>query len=269
MTSRFRQAFTVVELLVAVSVMTLIVLVLYGVFDQVQKALRGNAVQVDVFEGGRSAAEMMTRELEQIRASGIGGGTNFLVRLVSNPTRQELMDQFSYRTNVLQEMYFLSRFNKDWSLTGYKVFTNSYGVGTLYRFWTSTNASVWTSNNLSATYLNYCSPKYSNYCQRVTDGVVHFRVRAFGTNGFATTWLTDHLPPEISAWNDRGTGETEYIFRSNALPSYLEIEMGILEPQILEKYRAMVNPTVASNYLARQTGKVHLFQQRIPIRTAQ
>ncbi|PYJ61884.1 MAG: hypothetical protein DME24_05315, partial [Verrucomicrobia bacterium] len=40
------RAFTIVELLVAISVLTLIVLVLYGLFDQVQRALRGNVAQV-------------------------------------------------------------------------------------------------------------------------------------------------------------------------------------------------------------------------------
>ena len=63
-----RGAFTVVELLVAISVLSLIVLVLYGLFDQVQKALRSNVAQVDVLEGGRSAMLLMSGELEQMQA---------------------------------------------------------------------------------------------------------------------------------------------------------------------------------------------------------
>jgi len=47
--SRFtrRRAFTIIELLVSISILTLIVLVLYGLFDQVQRALRSNVAQVD------------------------------------------------------------------------------------------------------------------------------------------------------------------------------------------------------------------------------
>jgi len=37
----------------------------------------------------------------------------------------------------------------------------------------------------------------------------------------------------------------------------------------LERYKSYSVPTAASNYLARQVGAVHLFQERIPIRTAQ
>ena len=45
--SRIR-AFTILELLVAVSVMTLVIYVLYALFNQTQMALRKNASQVDL-----------------------------------------------------------------------------------------------------------------------------------------------------------------------------------------------------------------------------
>ena len=46
-------------------VMTMIIYVLYALFDTIQSALRKNAAQVDVNEGGRAAAEMIVRELSQ------------------------------------------------------------------------------------------------------------------------------------------------------------------------------------------------------------
>ena len=64
------QAFTILELLVAVSVMTLVIYVLYALFNQTQMALRKNASQVDVNEGGRAAMEMIVRELSQMEVSG-------------------------------------------------------------------------------------------------------------------------------------------------------------------------------------------------------
>ena len=54
-------AFSIMELLVAVSIMTFIVYALYQMFHQTQKALRGNITQVDVLESGRAALEMMSR----------------------------------------------------------------------------------------------------------------------------------------------------------------------------------------------------------------
>ena len=65
-----RRAFTILELLVAVSVMTLVIYVLYALFNQTQMALRKNAAQVDVNEGGRAAMEMIVRELSQMEVSG-------------------------------------------------------------------------------------------------------------------------------------------------------------------------------------------------------
>ena len=57
-------------MLVTVSVMTMIIYVLYALFDTTQSALRKNAAQVDVNEGGRAAMEMIVRELSQMEVSG-------------------------------------------------------------------------------------------------------------------------------------------------------------------------------------------------------
>src|SRR5437867_10550384 len=98
-----RRAFTIVELLVAISVLTLIVLVLYGLFDQVQRALRGNVAQVDVLEGGRSAMQLMAGELEQMDAGNLPASTNTYISLMAVPHRQALLDAGTNRVNVLQQ----------------------------------------------------------------------------------------------------------------------------------------------------------------------
>src|SRR5438046_7663581 len=99
------RAFTVVELLVAVSVLSLIVLVLYGLFDQVQRALRGNVAQVDVLEGGRSAMQLMAGELEQMDAGNLPASTNLYISLTAVPHRQALLDAGTNRVNVLQQIF--------------------------------------------------------------------------------------------------------------------------------------------------------------------
>jgi len=269
--ARRHLAFSVVELLVAVSILTMIVLVLFGVFDQVQKALRGNVAQVDTLEGGRAAMEMLTRELEQMRSSRIGGGTNLLIGMVAEPTRQEMLDPGLFRTNVLQEVFFTTLSGKVWSGIGYKVYLTNYGVGGLYRFETTNHAGLLTATNLGGAYDAFGWPRYSNVCQRITDGVVHFRVQAYDTNGVLMKLPTTNQYPGVVMVNDpfnTYTAETRLAFNDEALPAYLDVELGILEPQVLERYKSMASSSVASNYLAKQTGKVRLFQQRIPIRNA-
>ena len=63
---------------------------------------------------------------------------------------------------------------------------------------------------------------------------------------------------------------TAFTFLSNALPAYVEMEFGMLEPETLAQYYTMLddaNPN-AEKFLQKQIAKVHLFRQRIPIRTA-
>ena len=59
---------------------------------------------------------------------------------------------------------------------------------------------------------------------------------------------------------------TQLTFMSNALPAYVELELGVLEPVALKQYQAL-SAKAAADFLSRQAGKVHLFRQRIPIRT--
>ena len=112
----------------------------------------------------------------------------------------------------------------------------------------------------------------TNY-QRVIDGVVHFHVRAYDHNGILITnnINTNILSGVFVSTNVFNSGvEYAYTFTNKALPAYLELELGVLEPHVLERYRSYP-PTAtiaASNYLARQAGAIHLFQQRVPIRMA-
>jgi hypothetical protein len=282
------RAFTVVELLVAVSIMTLIILALYGMFDQVQKALRGNSSQVDVLEGGRAAMELIKRELEQMTASNVGGCTNFWVEVTSGPVRQNLVTTNSQRINILESFFFLNSFNREWAGIGYKVVPTN-GIGALYRFQAAAHAADFAPTNpiVQAPNLpirnpqlmwllksNTNAPDHERYFQRVTDGVIHFRVTAHDSAGQPMLWWRainlnpNSIVMDNARFNNVPTGETRYVFKSNAVPPYVEIELGILEPHVLEKYRSMGNAQVAGRYLSNNASAVHLFHQRIPIRRA-
>ena len=59
-------------------------------------------------------------------------------------------------------------------------------------------------------------------------------------------------------------------FRSNALPAYLELELGVLEPDALRTYNQMVKDDMnaqAKAYLERRIAKVQIYRKRIPLRT--
>jgi len=268
-------------------VLTLIVLVLYGLFDQVQKALRGNVSQVDVLEGGRAAMQLLSREMEQMQAANVPVGTNLYIGMSAVPYQQALLD--TNRVNALDDVFFLSHFSKSWFGTSYRVLLANdngiatgiadRGVGTLCRYRVKSNdpdfpnATELPRSNL---FLQVMLPvlngsnNLANY-QPVVDGVVHFRLRAFDHNGFlVTNNLVTNIPPGMIVRSNAFKNDLEftYALTNKALPAYLELEMGILEPHVLEKYRSYSDLTVASNYLARQASAVHLFQQRIPIRTA-
>src|SRR5947208_10900863 len=289
------RAFTIVELLVAISVLTLIVLVLYGLFDQVQRALRGNVAQVDVLEGRRSAMQLMAGELEQMDAGNLPASTNLYISLTAVPHRQALLDAGTNRVNVLQQIFFSTHANKTWFGIGYRVLllaTNGIanqlaenGVGTLCRYSFPVNDSDFPNlppppSNPAAARTNLFwhvmnqpfSPTVSNLTnyQPILDGVVHFRIHAFDTNGMlmvSNIYSNARIITNV-VFQGSVTEEIQYAFTNSALPAYLEMQMGVLEPHVLERYKAFPDPTVASNYLARQVGAVHLFQQRIPIHAA-
>ena len=295
------RAFTVVELLVSISVLALIVLVLYGLFDQVQKALRGNVAQVDVMEGGRAGIRLLTTEMEQMKAGGVANSTNLFIALSAVPSQQTTLDPGTNRFNVLDQVYFQSHFNKSWSGTGYRVLlldTNGIasqvaegGVGTLCRYSVQVNdadfpylplrtgAAGIPGTNLFWQVMNSPLSKpptlnLTNY-QPVVDGVVHFRVLPYDGNGLLiTNNAITNIPSGFRVLSNAFGNDVEfaYSFTNQALPAYLDVQLGILDPHILERYKTYVAPNVApavaANYLARQVGAVHLFQVRIPIHTA-
>ena len=285
-------AFSLIELLVAVALMSFIVIGLLAMFTQTQRAFRASINQTDVLGSGRIAIDMLTRELGQMTASGRFRATNLFVELSQTPLLQGLPGTTykgapgteDQRTNLLQRVFFLTQNNQNWTGIGYLVVPDSTnaGVGTLYRF--ATNHNNYGATNLSIEFLR--APLAS--MSRVADGVVHFRLRAFGTNGYPITWASfgtnayaavfrrdaygNILAPLVrnTLANNPMVGVPDvvnYYFLSNALPAYVELELGVLEPNILDRFKAIGNPVAQLNYLSNHVAQVHVFRQRVPIRT--
>lgn len=193
--------FTVLELLLAVSIMTVIVIGLYTVFDQTQKALRGTISQVDVLEGIRATSDLVGRELEGVSYLALPRYTNFYV--ARNPLTESVpivgLSQNALLTTVIQDVFFHTRVGERWTAIGFWVgplrtnanLTAPISVGRLYRF--STNITegqirgMAAPNNNAAQRNALLTAFHSN--QRIPlsapilDGVVHFRIIAYDESG--------------------------------------------------------------------------------------
>ena len=215
-----RRAFTILELLVAVSVMTLVIYVLYALFNQTQMALRKNASQVDVNEGGRAAMEMIVRELSQMEVSGYpaiiitnnqqvltySGSTSFFSRVTPGesvalrlayqsdampPVEDAWAIEQGYRTNFLQDFTFTSRGDSGFHVTSYRVIDVDSGVGTLARYRTNgtlrVTAPAQALLNKTEIFNRFFSEKVVNASpeafEPITDGVIHLRITPYDQLG--------------------------------------------------------------------------------------
>ena len=79
-------AFSLIEIMVVVSLLSLIVLALMEVFSSTQRAFRASVTQADVLEGSRAAVDLIASDLRNLTPSGDVkyGAVNFfvLVRLL-------------------------------------------------------------------------------------------------------------------------------------------------------------------------------------------
>jgi len=290
---RAPRAFTLIEILMVVVLMSLIVLALMAVFNSTQTAFRASITQTDVLEGGRSVMGLIKSDLEPMAPAYLRT-TNFYAALI-NSFPQSLTGSSASRTNVMEDVFFITRQNQTWKGVGYFVRTNlllSGGIGTpgvLYRFETNNSVAQFaqTPGAMFRAYdrvrtgpLDQQGPTVTTNAlptgvSRILDGVMNFTVRAFDTNGF---WITaNHVTAGVTnilAVTNAAVSEVVLCgFYSNAMPASVEIELGVLEDRALQRVESLPNnlPGPPPNdrrtlYLAQQAGKVHVFRQRVWIR---
>ena len=265
-----RRAFTLIEVLVVMVLLSLIVLALMAVFNTTQNAFRASVTQTDVLEGGRAAMDLITSDLREITPSfgysnTFNGAVNFCVTNYGNaPFVQPLVASGYSRTNVQQNFFILSAGNSNgvpmWYGTGYAVYLSPSNLYSLYRF----TAGIPMSSPIALHQLFYTN--FQNFLQtpnnysHLLDGVIGFRVQAFDNNGALI--VTNRMNVLTNSMAD-GTG---WLFYSNAVPASVEIEMATLEDRVLQRASTWPNSSVLqSNYLAQQAGKLHVFRQRVSI----
>jgi hypothetical protein len=311
---KLRSAFSLIEIMITVGLLSFIIVGLLAMFNQTQRAFRTGMTQTDVLESGRATMDMITREVAQMSPSGapdlyLSGNrqapyraTNFFSEPAPSfelaPGYQPLLQALPSmpsnvtRTNTLQRFFFLTRVNQDWIGTGYDVIPDNPldpMVGTLYRFM-ATNRVRSGLINLSALFevasrtaaLDSAAGRPVTNLNRIADGVVHLGVRAYAfngflviTNGFRGTNSFARAPygPYTNMWNTVACAnplhpdQSATYFMNNAAPAYVDVELGILEPQVLQRYRSfpLDVPLPARQYLSNHVAQVHLFHQRIAI----
>ncbi len=269
------RAFSLVEVLVVVSLMSLIVLALMAVFTSTQRAFRASVTQSDVLEGSRAAMELMASDLRAMTPSdGVSnittGPVNFFVVANSygySPLTQTLPGSSVSRTNLLNYFFVLGRDNTKWTATGYIVDTTSTSpLYPLYRYYGETNVanSPQLLVNQFASYIN--SAQFTNM-SHLMDGVVHLTVHAYDTNG---AWINNSVYNYTNAQNtyflSTAYGEPQLYMYSNTVPASVELELGVLEDRVLAHTESLPFHSVAqSNYLSGLSGNVHIFRQRVSI----
>lgn len=272
--------------MVAVALLAVIIVGLLAMFYQVQRAFRAGTAQADILEGGRATIGLLVRDLQDMTASNVEFVTNCVIvpsdRMA--PAFQDFPSGNSPRENYLQDICFLSRLNDEWIGTAYRLSNAVSGVGTLYRLVTNRFAETLPVDNIIAIsnlsgYATTFDNNFINY-RRVLDGVVSLKIAAYATNG-VLYWKNEPANFPLPTGFDGYTNVYDvnlhvlplqhfYGFRSNDLPAYIDIELAVLEPSALAKFRAReeIGPAQATDYLTRQIGRTHVFRQRVAIRPA-
>ena len=274
------------------TLLSLIVLALMAVFSSTQRAFRASVTQTDVLEGSRAAVDLITTDLRTMTPSDSYsnwnyGAVNFLAldndflgvqSLYYQPLHQTLPGSALLRTNVLHYFFLLGRQNNKWTAVGYAVnATNKSPLYPLYRFYAETNISA-SPYALFTAFTNAIFYSRWTNLSHVLDGVVHLTVRPFDAGGY---WMTNSARVLATGVNGQTNvhqnawfspvpywGEYGCYFFSNAVPAAVEFQLGVLEDRVLQRAESLpnVNPVYAqSNYLSQQSGRVHLFRQRVTI----
>jgi prepilin-type N-terminal cleavage/methylation domain-containing protein len=276
-----RAAFTLIEVMVVVVLLSLIVLALMAVFNSTQAAFRASVTQAGVLESGRATMDLMAADLRAMapshgQSNNFTGAVNFLAGVTSyasppSPLIQPMVGGSSTRTNVLENFFILSRQNQTWTGVGYAVNTSSSSaLYPLYRFSMSASAAF----NPSLLYSNFNNALGSGAWTNMShlmDGVVALTVRPYDVNGgLMTNHVTysggQYVTNENVFYFLPALGQVGFVMFSNTLPASVEIEMGVLEDRTLQRAESLGGSYQAqSNYLAGSAGAVHVFRQRVAI----
>jgi prepilin-type N-terminal cleavage/methylation domain-containing protein len=274
-------AFTLIEMMVVMVLLSVIVIGLMAMFSQVQRAFRAGMAQTDQLETGRMFTDLFARELQQITPTYQTNGLNFYAEIPNYSPLLLTLPANSYpRTNILQDLFFVTRYNQTWNGIGYFVRTNAsvFGnmnvFGALYRFETNVSDLQFNGNGYAPFRMFQFGTNQLNQPSVVTkvlDGVVAFHVQCYDPNGLLLTNGSHSILSNnfVTITNSLSIAPGQvgfYGFSNNIVPAYVELEIDVLEPAVLKRLKSIPSAITQSNFLASHAGHIQIFRQRIAIR---
>ena len=255
-----RSGVTVLELLVAMTMVSFIILVLYQMFDRTQAQMRNAIKQVDQLESGRAMMDIIYRDMTRMIAPPEPGLVSF--EIDGDYSAGGLEMAYNTPSNIFytnkMEALFFNAYDPDatptnWSGLGYRVahfadasLPPTNGFGSLYRY--ETNASRFTRDFRD----QFFQAAVSNHVHKIAENIVHFRVN-FYADGIIT-----NISANLQV--DRG-------LVGKALPELLEVEIGYIDEETATIARSLGSPAAARNFVAIRPEKVTLFRFQVPIKT--
>lgn len=276
-----RRAYSLIEIMVAMSLLTVIVVGLIASLNQAQKALRLSGSQSDTFENGRAFLALMSRELQEVAVfpPEVTNTYRFFsaYRNASEPLIQSVPGlPGEPRTNLLSSFGFVVRGKErnDWRLIMYDVSRdqmNTRSSTAIYR--TERSYPSWALTNelpiVEREFINWNlkADGETNQFRKLIDGVVHIGFRLFNNKG-----------ERIPDWNGAGKLEGYRVVQQH-LPSFdfgvaldyrpatIEVELAILDPDVYKKLKSIDDRDAVLNFLQERSGNVQIFRQRITLPT--
>lgn len=292
---RTLRAFTLIEILTAVAITTIIVFTLVSMFNTSARALREANRQTDVWEEARATFGILERGISEVAAGGI---TNRINIFAHNPpplfplpiTNSDGVDIGEYVR--LQDIYVLSRENNNWVVNVFMVGPQqpsdpaNIPVRTLYRYQTNYPAVNPDNTTLPIDYNDpfdvkhafskafaaldkYLSDKASGAqtdgsISAMAEGIIHLRLVAYAPDGRAYTNNANLNPAPTEPLNHYIDADT-IDFRGNDLPASVDLEMFVLAPDHIQEFRGQHGIATQTLYLQKHLSSLELFRTRIPI----
>jgi type II secretory pathway pseudopilin PulG len=250
-----RTALTLLEMMVAVTLLAVIMVGLLAMFQYTQRALHVAHTQTDVFENARGAIQLVARDLAEMTPHSnpnvVSSYANWFANPMTLPDGFLTLPSGTNQPFDFTETFWLSRMNDEWRGIGYfvlddPVLRTNYGVGTLYRF-----SGVVREPQAPDLFAEYNKLQPTN-THRVSDGVVHFSIAAI------------HVETNLTQTNF--IRQTSFTL-SNVLPAFVDVEIGVLEPATLKQFQAIrsIDLATAQKFLTNHVGRIHFFRERVPI----
>ena len=264
----------VLELLVAVTLMSFIIIALYQMFNRTQEQMRRAINQVDTLETGRAFMQIMKRDMGLLSVPEeestntvffVHTRLNHLLSVLTNYSLNVNGTTNFIQTNVFNRVFFTS-FDPSFPGTnfggiGYPVGGEDdplaepeNGFGTLYRY--NYNDDVF--NPAVAT--TFLFTNFLPYASRLADNIVHFKVTPYPSSDINLSVTFTSTAGNL-AWR-RGFLNG---FTNQTAPVFAEVEIGYLDEDTAGIARGFGSTNAARAYLSSNPDKINLFRFIVPI----